>query len=154
MRPFILFIYIIIGSGILFVNIYNSLIDAPNWGKNIPNSLETAKSYFQQKTPGDFFKIFGSLHHILGLVTIILFWGFHPQVKWSLISSFILFILADILTVIYFFPRNEILFTQKLIDIQSATQAWEEWSRMNWVRSLLLLAGVIFSCIALHKMYK
>lgn len=49
MKPFILFIYIIIGSGILFVNIYNSLIDAPNWGRSIPSSLETARHYFQQK---------------------------------------------------------------------------------------------------------
>jgi hypothetical protein len=153
MRPSILFLYIIIGSGILFVNIYNSAIDAPNWGRDIPNSLETARNYFLKKTPGDFFKIVGRFYHILGLTTIILFWNFHPQARWYLASSFILFVLADVLTVTYFFPRNEILFIQKSLDLEAAMQAWKEWSHMNWIRSLLLFTGIILSCIALHKTY-
>ncbi|ASK30678.1 hypothetical protein CEY12_11380 [Chryseobacterium sp. T16E-39] len=154
MRPLILFVYIIIGSGILFVNIYNSLIDAPNWGRNIPDSLETARNYFQQKTPGDFFKIVGMSYHLIGLVTIILLWNSYPQVKGYMIPAFVLFILADVLTVVYFFPRNSILFEQKPIDIKAAVQAWKEWSRMNWIRSLLLLTGIVLSCIALHRTYR
>ena len=154
MRPFILFMYIVIGSGILFINIYNSVVDAPNWGRDIPNSIETARNYFLKKTPGDFFKIIGPFYYLIGLVTIILLWNSYPQVRAYIISAFVLFILADILTVTYFFPRNSILFEQKPINPETAIQAWKEWSRMNWVRSLLLLIGVILACITLHKTYR
>ncbi|WBV58840.1 DUF1772 domain-containing protein [Chryseobacterium daecheongense] len=154
MKLFILYLYIIIGSGILFVNLYNSIVDAPNWGRNIPDSLETAKNYFQQKTPADFFKITGPLHHLIGLAVIIFLWNPYPQTRGYIISAFILFVLADVFTVLYFFPRNDILFGQKPVDPKIALQTWKEWSHMNWIRSLILLSGVVISCISLYKIYR
>ena len=35
-----------VAAGILFVNLYNSLIDAPNWGADLPNSVLAARQYF------------------------------------------------------------------------------------------------------------
>ena len=40
MKTVILYASIVLASGILFVNIYNSLVDARNWGANIPNLLK------------------------------------------------------------------------------------------------------------------
>jgi hypothetical protein len=51
----ILFLAIIANSGLLFVNVYNSMVDVPNWGVNIPASIDIARNYFITKSPADFF---------------------------------------------------------------------------------------------------
>jgi hypothetical protein len=40
-----------------------------------------------------------------------------------------------------------------LTDVAGLTQAWSEWSRANWIRTLLYLGGVVLSFRALHRSY-
>ena len=47
MKNIIVFLSISIASGILFVNLYTSLIDAKSWGSDIPNSIAAAREYFK-----------------------------------------------------------------------------------------------------------
>jgi len=48
-------------NGLLFTNIYNSMIDAKSWGADLPHSIETARQYFKSINPGKFFRISVSL---------------------------------------------------------------------------------------------
>jgi len=58
------------------------------------------------------------------------------------------------MTFAYFYPRNEIMFrAAQLNDVTLLRETWASWSAMNWVRSSILLAGVILSCVSLHKIY-
>jgi hypothetical protein len=41
----------------------------------------------------------------------------------------------------------------QLNDLTLLRQTWASWSAMNWVRSSILLAGVILSYVSLHKIY-
>ena len=155
MRTIILYIYIILGSGMLFANMYNSLVDAAIWGSDIPNSIDTARNYFKEITPANFFQIFGTMLHPLSIIAIISYWKSFPNTRLYLIAACILFILVDVFTVAYFFPRNDIMFrTTPLTDIETLKNAWQQWNAMNWLRSLISLMGVICTCIALHKTYK
>jgi len=59
-----------------------------------------------------------------------------------------------VLTFAYFYPRNDIMFrTAQLADVDTLKKAWAEWDMMNWVRSAVLLMGLFFSCLSLHKIY-
>lgn len=154
MKNLILFLSISIASGLLFVNLYNSLVDAKSWGSNIPNSIATTREYFKTANPGSFFRIFSPVNQVVALVVVILFWKSSPSIRLGLITACVLYILGDILTFAYFYPRNDIMFkTAQLSDRDLLGKTWAEWSMMNWIRSLIILAGIFFSFLSLHKIY-
>ena len=154
-QTIVLYLAIIINSGVLFVNIYNSIVDAPNWGGNIPASMEIARNYFAEKSPQDFFQIFGIIIHILGINCVIRFWKTDKQIRLFNISALALILIIDLLTFTYFFPRNDIMFTLNgTTDIQTLTNAWREWEIMNWVRTFITLGIVILYSLSLYKFMK
>lgn len=152
MKTTILFLSISVASGLLFVNLYTSIVDARSWGSDIPHSIAAARAYFKAANPGDFFRMFSPLNQLLGLLVLILFWKVSPAVRLSLGIAFVLYIAADALTFAYFYPRNDLLFkTAQLTDTGLLRRTVAEWSMMNWVRSFIVAAGVFFSCLSLHK---
>ena len=154
MKNLILFGSLMVASGLLFVNLYTSLIDAKSWGSDIPNSISTARQYFKTTNPGNFFRLFSPLNQVLALLALILFWKAAPSVRLYLALAVVTYVLADVLTFAYFYPRNDIMFrTANLNDTGLLKKVWSEWTSMNWVRSLVILAGIFFSCVSLHKIY-
>jgi hypothetical protein len=152
MKNFILFASIIMAGGLLFVNIYTSLVDARSWGSNIPNSIATAREYYKVVNPGNFFRIFSPANQLLALLVLILFWKMSPAVRLYLGVAFVLYVLADVLTFAFFYPRNDIMFkTAQLTDVDTLKKVWAEWSAMNWIRSLIIMIGLFFSFLSLHK---
>lgn len=153
-RNIILYTYIILGSGMLFANIYNSIVDASIWGSDIPNSIEVARNYFKQIMPADFFNIFGTILHPISFIALFSCWKPFPEIRWYLGIAVVLYFLVDAFTVLYFFPRNDIMFCNTpLTDIETVRQAWQEWNAMNWLRSFISLAGVVCTCIASYKVF-
>jgi len=154
MKTIILFVSICIASGLLFVNLYTSIVDAKSWGSNIPNSLAAAREYYKTVNSGNFFRIFSPVNQALGLLVVILFWKSSPSIRLCLGIAVVMYILGDLLTFAYFYPRNNIMFkTAQLTDTDLLTKTWREWSAMNWVRSLIILTGLFFSFLSLHKFY-
>ena len=154
MKTIILFASIAIASGLILVNLYTSLIDARSWGSNIPNSINVAREYYKIVTPGNFFRIFSPINQALGIIVLILFWKSNPSIRIYLGAALVLYMLAEAMTFGYFYPRNDIMFrTAQLTDVDLLRKAWSEWSSMNWVRTLVLVIGVIFSFLALHKFF-
>ena len=124
-------------AGILFVNLYNSLVDAPNWGADLPNSLVAARHYFTVANPGSFFRVISPINQVLALVAVIACWK-SGNARYIALGSLVLAILADAFTFGYFYPRNEILFVAPLeAGVDTIRLAWQEWSTMNWLRSAL-----------------
>lgn len=154
MKQLFLFASIVLASGLLFTNIYNSMIDATSWGADIPNSIQTTREYFKTVNPGNFFRIFSPVNQVLALVALILFWKTSSRARIFLGTALALYVLGDVFTFAYFYPRNDIMFkTAALTDIDTITNAWKGWSTMNWLRSAILFAGLIFSFIAWRKIY-
>lgn len=149
-----LFASICIASGIAFVNVYNSLIDAKSWGSDIPNSIASAREYFKAVNPGNFFRIFSPINQLLALLVLILFWKASPSVRLCLGVAFGLYVLGDVLTFAYFYPRNDVLFkTASLMDVETLKKTWSGWNTVNWIRSFIVFVGLVFSFISLHKIY-
>jgi hypothetical protein len=154
MKLLLLFASTTLGSGLLFANIYTSLVDAKSWGANIPKSIETARDYFKTVNPAIFFRMIAPVNLVVALLVLILFWNVSTTVRIYLGMASALYICVDVFTFAYFYPRNKIMFeTGSLTDIDTLENALTGWRTMNWVRSFILFAGLVFSFLALHKIY-
>jgi len=154
MKTIILFASISIASGILFVNLYTSLVDVRSWGSDIPNSIAAAREYFKTVNPGNFFRIFSPANQLMGLLALVLCWRSTPSIRLCLGAAFVLYILGDVLTFAYFYTRNDIMFkTAQLTDVALLKRTVSEWRMMNWLRTFIILAGLFFSFLSLHKIY-
>ena len=125
-----------IAAGLLFVNVYNSVIDATNWGAAFPDSISAARQYFSQVNPGNFYRIVSPLNQVLAIIAVIACWKFKRE-RYIAIASLALTVLADALTFGYFYPRNEIMFTGPRENIDNIRLAWNQWTTMNWFRSAM-----------------
>ncbi|MBX2934283.1 MAG: hypothetical protein KF825_08555 [Ferruginibacter sp.] len=66
-----------LASGLLFTNIYYSMIDAKSWGNDIPGLIEAASEYFKAVNTRDFSRIFSPINQVLTGVAFILFAGIY-----------------------------------------------------------------------------
>lgn len=154
MKSTFLFASIAIAAGLILANIYTSIVDVRSWGSNIPESIGAARNYFKVANPGDFFRIFSPINQILGLLVLILFWKTGPWVRMMLGAALLLYVATDAFTFAYFYPRNEMLFkTADLSNVDLLRKTWEEWRVMNWVRTGILVLGLVCSCVSLHRVY-
>ena len=129
-------------AGILFVNLYTSIVDAPNWGAQLPESISAARAYFSVANPGSFFRVFSPANQILAVLALILCWKTNRKNAIALLASAIL---LEAFTFGYFYPRNDIMFFNTTIDENAVRTAWQEWSTMNWVRSALCLVNTVLA---------
>jgi uncharacterized membrane protein len=152
MKKIVLYASVAFSSGLFFTNIYNSIVNAANWESNIPNSITATKDFFVVANPGTFFQLIDPTNLILILLALILFWKKSSSIRLYLGVALLCYISSMILTFTYFYPRNEIMFlSEQLPDTDILKKAASEWGRMNWVRSLIWLAGLICSFFALDK---
>jgi hypothetical protein len=153
MKRSIIFASMAIAAGLTLTNMYTSIVDAPSWGSDIPHSMETARAYFKDSDPGNFFRIFSPLNQFFGLLCVILFWKRSKNVRWFLVAACLLYFTAEGMTFKYFYPRNDIMFFSKTTDVGQLRSTWLEWRNMNWVRTLIVASGVVCSAMALHFSY-
>ena len=137
-------------AGLLFVNVYNSLIDAVNWGHNIPASIQITRDYYHTVNPGSFFRVFSPANQVLSLLALIFCWKVNKRLRIYCVLAFLAAVLCDVFTFAYFYPRNEIMFTSNIdTNLEAIKTAWKQWSSMNWFRSGLGVVNVILDFTAL-----
>ena len=113
-----------LASGLLFANIYTSLIDAKSWGAGIPQSLETAREYFKKVDPKRFFRMIAPANLVAALLVLILFWKISVTVRIYSGMALALYVFVDMFTFTYFYSRNKIMFeTTPLPDIDTLKNA-------------------------------
>ncbi|HMS55600.1 MAG TPA: hypothetical protein PKA27_09395 [Fimbriimonadaceae bacterium] len=136
---------ITLAAGLFFVNVYNSMIDAPNWGHNLPSSIEATRAYYSVANPGNFFRIFAPLTQFILLLGLILTWRIGGRTRLLAAAALLLAVGADMLTFGFFYPRNEIMFVRPITDVDAVRSAWAQWSNVNWLRSSLILVDLGFA---------
>lgn len=152
MKKIVLYAAVAFSSGLFFTLIYNSIVNAANWESNIPQSITATRDFFVVANPGTFFQLIDPANMLLNVLALILFWKKSSSIRLFLGIALLCYISSMILTFTYFYPRNEILFlSEQLPDTESLKKAATEWGRMGWVRSLLSLAGLVCTFIALDK---
>jgi hypothetical protein len=140
-----------VAAGLLFANIYTSMVDAPNWGRDVPASIVAAREYFSVKNPGNFFRIFSPMNQVLALLALVVSW-WAPRGTFSIcVAAFILAVSVDIFTFAYFYPRNEIMFVAPIENVDAIRSALSGWRNMNWIRSGMIAVIVVLDFLALLK---
>lgn len=140
-----------VASGILFANIYTSMVDAPNWARDVPASILAAREYMGVANPGTFFRTFSPINQVLALLAVIAAW-WAPRGTFSIcLAALILAVAADILTFAYFYPRNEIMFVGPIENVDAIRTALSGWRNMNWIRSGMFAIVVLLDFLALIK---
>ena len=154
MKPYqtiVLILAATVASGLLFVNIYTSMVDAPNWGRDVPASIVAAREYFSVKNPSTFFRVFSPVNQVLALLAAIVSW-WAPKGTFSIcVAALILAVSVDIFTFAYFYPRNEIMFVAPIENVDAIRTALEGWRNMNWIRSGMIAILLCLDYLALMK---
>lgn len=153
MKKIILLTSVAVASGVLFANIYTSMVIAVATDSDIPNSVIAGGEFFKVVNPGDFFKIFSPASQVLTLLSLVLFWKKSKKIRLFLGLALLCFISGDIMAFTYFHPRTDLMFSNPMPDVEILKRLSSEWSAMNWVRSLILLTGLVFSFLAVDKIY-
>ena len=152
MKKIVLYASVAFSSGLFFTNIYNSIVNATNWESNIPQSITATRDFFVVANPGTFFKLIDPTNMLLIVLALILFWKKSSSIRLLLGIALICYVSSMILTFTYFYPRNEVMFlSEPLPATETLKKVASEWGRMNWVRSLIWLAGLVCSFLALDK---
>lgn len=151
-RNLCLVLAVTFAAGLLFVNIYTSLVDAPNWGYSLPGSIQVARSYYAAANPGSFFRIFSPINQVIALLSLVLCWKASPRVRLYCGLALILSVSMDLLTFGYFYPRNSVMFASPVTDIGVIHLAHRQWSTMNWVRSAGVALNLVFTFLALYEL--
>ena len=153
MKKIVLLMSVAVSSGVLFSNVFNSIVIGAATDSNIPNSVIAGKEYFRFINPGDFFKIFSPASQFLTLLSIIIFWKSCKKVRLLLGIALLCHITSDILAFTYFHPRTDMMNSDPIPDSETLKRLSSEWNVMNWVRSCILLIGVVLSFLAVDKIY-
>ena len=153
MKKIILLMSVAVSSGVLFSNVFNSIVIGAATDSNIPNSVIAGKEYFKFINPGDFFKIFSPASQFLTLLSLIIFWKSCKKVRLLLGIALLCHITSDILAFTYFHPRTDMMNSDPIPDSETLKRLSSEWNVMNWVRSCILLIGVVLSFLAVDKIY-
>jgi hypothetical protein len=155
MKKNIAFLSIICASGLMMITIYNFIVDAKSWGADIPASIQTARNYYENVDPRNFFAIIAPINMLLILLSIILFWKESVSIRTYFIISFLLYAVIAALTFFYFVPRDKVIFSMPIEgNIEQIKTALLQWKNMNWLRTILGLTGVFFSIKAVDSYYK
>lgn len=126
------------------------MVNAANWESNMPQSITAAKNFFAVANPGTFFKLIDPTNMMLLLLALVLLWKHSASIRLYLGIALVCYASSMVLTFTYFYPRNEIMFlSETLPDTETLQRVATEWGKMNWVRSFILLAGLICIFLAL-----
>ena len=147
LRVALLTLAITFAAGLLFVNVYNSVVDVPNWS----SSIQAARAYFESATPGTFFRVASPVNQGIALVALILCWRVDSSLRYWCLAGLGLAVAGDMLTMSYFYPRNAILFQGSATDGDAVRQALSQWATMNWVRSVGVGLNVLVNFGALIR---
>ena len=136
----------------LFVNVYTSIVDAPNWGRDIPASIEATRNYWVVANPGTLFRILSPANQIVTLIALVACWTVDTRLRYYLLAALVLAVATDALTFSYFYPRNAIMFENPINgNTEAIRAAWKGWTQMNWARSLIVAVGLFLDFAALLR---
>jgi len=137
----------VIAVGMLLgASTYESVVMAPNYAAQVPQSLEHIRAFFVSTNPGMLFRILAPATQVLLVLAVLLNWRVRGA-RWWLVGALFALALADVITFTVHYPRNELLFIRPLGEVPVArlTEAALEWGRWNHARTGLLAAAAVSS---------
>ena len=88
----------LLGSGT-----YESVVLVPNFGANLPSSLEHLRLFMSVANPGTFFRVVSPATQLALLCAFALSWR-APSRRWWYLAAFVLAVAGDVITFTYHYP--------------------------------------------------
>lgn len=132
---------------LLGATLYESVVMAPNFERDVPASIAIARQFLARTTPAHYFRILMPVTQLLLLAGIVASWQ-RAGARWGLGTALGILVLLDVITFSFHYPRLAIMFKGPMLDDPARLRrAAREWSQGNYVRLVLL---VIAFLAALH----
>lgn len=146
----------VVGLGMLLgASSYESVVMAPNYAAQVPQSLEHIRSFFVTTTPQNFFRVLAPITQLLLVIGCILTWRMR-KVRWWMVGALGTLLMADVITFSFHYPLNELMFLQPLaeVPVEKLTEAAQQWGPGNHVRVVLILVATACAITGLIKTAK
>ena len=127
---------------------YESVVMAPNFAAQVPESLQHARSFLVVSNPGNYFRVLSPATQITLVLAAILTWRM-PGARWWILGALAAALLTDGVTFAFHYPRNAILFQRPLTEgpVSRLQEAAREWGQGNFARIALLACAVVCALI-------
>jgi uncharacterized membrane protein len=144
MIPHILGTLGLLGLALLLgATLYESVVVAPNYERDVPTSIAIARQFLVRTTPAHYFRILSPLTQVLLLAGLVASWRI-PGARWGLGGALGLLVLLDLITFSFHYPRLAIMFRAPLPkDPAPLRRAAREWTLGNHVRLVLLVLAFL-----------
>jgi hypothetical protein len=125
----------------------------PNIFSNVPDSLTEAISFMKVIGPGNFFPKLGGAIMLLAIVTIVVNLKDRTALKYILASFILMGLFEFLFSMLYFWPRNKIMFTEGTA-LHSTAELKRVAAEFQLGHVLRLSSSCIASCLAFVGVYK
>ncbi len=116
--------------------VFETVVIYPNIFHDVPKSFEIGMEFMAVRGPHDFFPPVGLLAVLVGTVSLGLAWR-AKGVRYWLLASLLLFIAGEfLLSVVFFWPRNAIMFEEgtAVHSVAVLKRTAREFQTGHWVR--------------------
>lgn len=140
----------------LGANVFETFIIYPNIFYDVPRSLQTATAFFVVRGPSDFFPPVGALALLGGIGSVIMGWRVASARNWLLGSFVIQFLGGFLVSVAYFWPKNQVLFDEGTA-VHSAAylqQVAQEFRTGHWLRLATSAAASAAAFVGFMRFYR
>ena len=136
--------------------LFETLILYPNIFHDVPGSLETALAFMVVRGPHDFFPLVGNLAMLTGIGSLVLGWRVKSARYWILGSVIIIFVGEFLFSVVYFWPRNTIMFEEgtAVHSVAYLQQAAQEFQTGHWLRVATSAVASALSFMGFLRFYR
>ncbi len=127
----------------------------PNIFHDAPRSLETTMEFMAVTSPGNFYPPLGFLSWLTGIGALILCWRVKSARYW-LLSSLIMIVCEGLVSMAFFWPRNEIMFIEgsAVHSAEVLRQTAQEFQTLHWSRLAFNAAASVSIFVGFLKFYR
>lgn len=139
---------------LLGTGVYQNVVDAPNY-LGAPISLEHARGFYHATNPGNFFRGLVPATELFLLLAIVFNWKPIPGTRWMLVGALACLVVTDMITFLFHYPRNNILFVAPLTQPPSYyDQVVREWAMGNYARVAMILIAVVLVMLSFVRIVR
>ena len=144
MIPHVLSTLALFGLALLLgATVYESVVMAPNYERDIPASIDLARQFLKRTTPANYFRLLTPFTQLLVLASVVASWQI-AAARWRLLTALGVLVLLEVITFTFHYPRLAIMFKAPMSeDTARLRRAARQWAIGNLVRVFLLVVAFL-----------
>ena len=144
------FLPLLLLSMLLGASAFQVVVDMPNW-TGLP-ALEHYRAFYQVLNPGTFFQTLLPTTLLALLAALVCNWRPIPATRWRLAGALALMIVVGVITFMFHFPRNKILFVDPLTRPAAYYhQVVTEWAAGDYVRLAVIASAIVLVAVSMIR---